>query len=433
MSSNENFAKLRELVQKQRNIIKEMQNLFIELRKATSEDEKILIPKQIELLKKELKKENNNFKEELEWVSLIKLLEKKEIIKEAIPEKKQKQYLFTGKAKIDEFKLSDLERLTLKRLKKYKKEKKEKGLQKPNPYIQISNKLFSKISNNLSKEQFFNKLHRDLARTNLQVLTSSYISAMLLSILISLVIAIFIVIFFLFFNFGVTPPFFTISQEAIGIRLAKTFWMIFLFPIFTFLILYIYPGLEKKTAKILIDQELPFATIHMSAISGAMIEPTKIFSILVSTGDYPEISKQFTKLLNQINFHGYSLVEALRITSRNSPSEKLAELLNGLATTITSGGDLPNFFDKRAESLLLDYKLDKEKHAKSAETFMDIYISVVIAAPMIFMLLLIMMSISGLGVGFSAGIISLIMSLGVAMINILFLVFLHIKGGTQGE
>ncbi len=61
---------------------------------------------------------------------------------------------------------------------------------------------------------------------------------------------------------------------------------------------------------------------------------------------------------------------------------------------------------------------------------MDIYISVVIAAPMILMLLLIMMKISGLGIGFSTGMIGLIMALGVSMINVVFLVFLNVRGST---
>jgi flagellar protein FlaJ len=208
--------------------------------------------------------------------------------------------------------------------------------------------------------------------------------------------------------------------------------MIFVFPMGTFFLLYLYPGLERKSDEGKIDQELPFATIHMASVSGSMIDPTKIFSILVSTGDYPNISKQFIKLINQINLQGESLVNSLRSTAFNSPSEKLSDLMGGLATTITSGGDLPDFFEKRAQSLMLDYRLEKEKYAKTAETFMDIYISVVIAAPMILMLLLIMMNVSGLGGGISAGSISLMMVLGVSTINFAFLIFLHIRGATKG-
>jgi flagellar protein FlaJ len=191
--------------------------------------------------------------------------------------------------------------------------------------------------------------------------------------------------------------------------------------------MYSYPSLEKKSAESAIDQELPFATIHMAAISGSMIDPSKIFSIMISTKEYPHIEKELVKLMNEINIYGYDLVSALRNIAFNSPSKKLAELFNGLATTINSGGNLPDFFNKRAETLLFEYKLEKEKSNKAAETFMDIYISVVIAAPMILMLLLMMMKISGLGLSLSTSLITLIMVLSVAVVNVVFIVFLHLK------
>ena len=131
--------------------------------------------------------------------------------------------------------------------------------------------------------------------------------------------------------------------------------------------------------------------------------------------------------MNEINIHGYNFVGALRNASFNSPSKRLSELFSGLATTINSGGDLPNFFEERSKSLLFEHRLEKEKQSKSAETWMDIYISLVVAAPMILMLLLIMMKISGLGIALSTGTITLIMVLGITIINIIFLTFLEIK------
>ena len=159
-----------------------------------------------------------------------------------------------------------------------------------------------------------------------------------------------------------------------------------------------------------------------------MINPVKIFEIIVSTEEFPYIKKEFTKLINEINVYGYDIVSALRSVAANTPSQKLTELLNGLAITINSGGDLEEFFNKRAESLLFEYKLNREKETKTAETFMDIYISVVIAAPMIFMLLLMMMKISGLGVSMSTSTLTLLIVTGVSIINVIFIGFLHLKG-----
>ena len=165
----------------------------------------------------------------------------------------------------------------------------------------------------------------------------------------------------------------------------------------------------------------------MSAISGSMIDPSKIFHIVILTKEYPYLEKEFTKLINEINIYGYDLVSALRNASDNSPSKKLSEIFTGLATTINSGGDLPDFFDKRSQTLLFEHGIEKEKKTKAAETFMDIYISVVIAAPMILMMLLMMMKISGLGLSLSTNMITLIMVMSVTIVNVVFLTFLDLK------
>lgn len=255
----------------------------------------------------------------------------------------------------------------------------------------------------------------------------TYIPVLVLNVAISLIISIFIFLFLLFFNINATFPMITPATGNIGIRILELFWIMLIIPIGTFLFMYLYPSLERKSLGSKIDMELPFAAIHMSAISGSLIDPTKIFSIISSTKEYPHLEKEFNKLLNEINIYGYDLVTALKDSAINSPSTKLSELLNGLATTITSGGSLYDFFEKRSQSLLFDYSLEKEKATKSAETFMDIYISVVIATPMIFMLLLMMIKISGLGISLSTAMISFLVAGGVSLINIFFLVFLQLK------
>jgi flagellar protein FlaJ len=136
------------------------------------------------------------------------------------------------------------------------------------------------------------------------------------------------------------------------------------------------------------------------------------------------------KVLNQVNVYGFDLVNALKNSARTTSSQKMAELFNGLATTISGGGNLVDFLDKRTETLLFDYKLEREKSTKNAETFMDIYISIVIAAPMIMMLLLILMGVSNINIGITTDVLTILMIAGVFLINLVFIVVLHLKQPT---
>jgi len=320
-----------------------------------------------------------------------------------------------------------LERSVIERLKKRKKRVLEKKEEKVSGYVKLANKIFSKISLSLYKNNTFSSLKKDLIQANLPYLPVSYISTMFLTTLLAGIIAFFVFLFFLFFNLTIKFPFVAQYTGEFMARFVKVIWILLLAPLATFFIMLVYPSSEKNYIKDRINQELPFVAIHMSAIAGSKIEPSKIFEIITLTREYPYVSREFTKIINEINIYGYNLIGAIRKTALNTSSYKLAEVLNGIATTVTSGGNLDKYFEKKAQSLLFEYRLEKEKYTRLAETFMDIYISVVIAAPMILMLLLMMIKVTGIGIKLTTQMLTMIIIGGVSFINIIFLTFLYFK------
>jgi len=442
---------LKESLSGEKGVIQEIIFLSNFLERTNDSEEKKMIISQIDSLKKSLRQSGKDIPEKLKKIILIKTLyqsqepeDKKEPMK--IESEKEKSYPkinlkkeHTIREKIEDssreirlnkpekVKLSELERDTLKRIKKIKRHVIVKKEKKPSKYIKTANKIFSNLAESYQNKAMFKNFEKDLIKANMRFIPSSYISVIFFTTLLSIIAAGIIFTFLLFFNIGPALPIITRVPENIGARFVKVLWVLIFVPLATFLLLYLYPSLEKRSIGNKISAELPFAAIHMSSIGGSISDPSKIFNIMIATHEYPYLEKEFIKLINEINIYGYDLVTALRNIASNSPSEKLSDLLNGMAITITSGGSLSEFFDKRSQSLLLDYRLEREKRTKAAETFMDIYISVVIAAPMILMLLLIMMKISGLGISLSTSAITLIMILAVSGINILFIVFLHLR------
>ena len=435
--------KLRGSFERQKKIAEEIMELSGELKNSTERGEREMISSQIKSLKKSLRKSGERVVEAAEGISVPKPLNKFQdmsltfsgsqmqpggVISSGEAEGKAKEWAETrpGLAKLGE-KVSSLEELTLKRMKKKEVKVIKKKEKKPSLYVKIASSLFYDTSMSMIKKGKFYMLRRDLIRANMEFVPANYISLIFFTTIVSFFAAILVTVFFLFFSLTASPPFIVSVEDGLGARFLKVFWILLAVPAGVILLGYFYPSMEKKSLESKINQELPFATIHMSSISNSMIEPSKIFSIIISTGEYPYLEKEFTKVFNEVNIYGYDLVTALREMAFNCPSRKLAELYNGLATTITSGGNLPEFFDKRAQALLFDHRIQMEKNSKAAETFMDIYISVVIAAPMILMLLLVMMKLSGLGVSLSTGMITLVMILGVSALNVLFLFFLQLK------
>ncbi len=297
-----------------------------------------------------------------------------------------------------------------------------------NFFAQISNNLFLKKSNALLDKGYFKNLNIDLRKGNILVLTATYVSMMLLSIGIAFIAGLILAAFFFYFKLGLTGSFIAFQEGNVIKRLGISLLIFIITPLATFAGFYFYPSMERKSLSRQIDGELPFVVIHMGSISGSGIEPTQIFKIVGLHKDYKHTRGEIRKLINQVNVYGYDLISALKNIARLTPSVRLAELFNGLSTTISSGGDLKTFFEKRAESLLLSYRLERERFTKVAETFMDIYISVVIATPMILLLLLVMVSVSGVNIGgFSIGFMTFMIVFSVAFVNVIFLWLLSLK------
>ena len=191
---------------------------------------------------------------------------------------------------------------------------------------------------------------------------------------------------------------------------------------------YTYPASEASSVQNKIAQELPFVTIHMAAIAGSNIEPTKIFKIIAASKEYPTIGTEVRKIVSQIEIYGYDLVTSLKNVAMRTSSRELSELLSGLATNISGGGELKNYLEQKSVNFLLDYKLERQKYADLAGTFMDVYISILIAAPLVLMMMFIVMNVAGLGLGSMSITTLLFLSIaGIAVANVVFLIVLNVK------
>jgi len=278
-------------------------------------------------------------------------------------------------------------------------------------FILVSNKVFRNTANNLVEKGYFDSLKLDLRKITSPFVINGYVAMMLFSTLAAFLFGIFAAILVMVLGFGIL----------------YAVLALFAIPLSAFLLFYSYPSSKRKSLEKQINQELPFVTIYMAAISTSGIEPSKIFDILASSKDYPYVQRELRKLTNYLNFYGYDLSGALKIVAKNCPSERLGQLFEGFSTAITSGGSLTEFLNKHSETLLFDYRLEREKYTKVAETFMNIYISVVIAAPMIMMMLFILMSLAQFSTGMNPTMMGILTVLAISLLNIGFLVFLNIK------
>ncbi len=447
-SLRQNIYRMKEIVRElyiftnQLNIIKNLeegQQVVINTR------EKKLLNDAILSLVAQLKILNNSFSELTQGIAFFKKLggeEKPEVHKP----KRIKKNLIQIKYKpgVDQPKIavtiSEKERqeflenlsksnLSINQLKeKFAVEKPTRGFGKSNAYAKISNRFFRPLSTKLLNKGHLEQLNQYLRKMNSPFVAGTYCSMIFFTMLLSLFASLFLTVLLLFYNLSLTFPFLSPIEESLFLRFFKIFWLVFVIPIVVGGFMYYYPKSEGKNIGARINQELPFVAIHMSAIATSGVEPVSIFNIITRSEEYRYTRKEFRKLLNLINFQGHDLVKALKKVAHSSPSTKLRELLDGLVTTITSGGSMHDYLDKHAEGLLFDYRLEREKYTKTSETFMDIYISIVIAAPMILLMLFVIMGSTGMYfLGLTTEVMSVLIILAIIVLNIGFIVFLRMK------
>jgi len=393
-------------------------------------DDKKIIEMTVTSLTSQLRILNKSVAVLLDNVSLTKEEEPKKLINITYLIGGGKEAATIGETHRKEFLTQlNLSSQALKRLKKkYKVEVKETvEYRKPSRFAKTSNQFFGELGNTLANSPNFRHLGDNLKKANMPFLLNTYISMILFTTAITFALSIFLLVFLMFFQFSLVLPFIEPAKEGLLLRVLKSSWVLIGIPAITFLGIFFYPWTERRSLEKRVNQELPFVVIHMSAIAGSGIEPSQIFKIIALSSEYPYTRQEVKKVINQVNVYGYDLVNALKNSARLTASKKLAELLSGFATSITTGTNLNEFLDKRAETLLFEYRLERERYTKVAETFMDIYISIVISAPMIMMILLVLIKVSGASFGLTIGGLTTLMILVIGLVNVMFLVFLHLK------
>ncbi len=313
---------------------------------------------------------------------------------------------------------------------KLEKEKEEIEIRNASLYVRAANFFFRGFSAELLGKGHFKDLSLAVRKSGLNLLANSYVSSLFLNIFLAFIFGLLAGIFFSFyklgFAFGVPP----ISIATIDFSIFMLIRNIIVFPLLfssiIFIASYYYPNLEASAKKSKVNDELPFAMIHMSAIAGSGVEPTKIFKLISDSAEYKEFSREARKITNKINLYGYDLLTALKEVARTTPSAKVKDLFNGMTSVISTGGDLKLYLEKKADTAMTEYKLDRRKFAEAAGTYADIYTGLLVAAPLIFGVMIAIMAPLGgklFGLGMEAvGIAGLII---IFILNIVFLIFVN--------
>ncbi len=265
---------------------------------------------------------------------------------------------------------------------------------------------------------FFGYLYNALRAANVRILSNTYVNIMILS-----TIAMSIVTFFsmLALFFILNYPIYQILMRSIIFGLVAGLLCATIF--------YTYPFVRIKERRRSTTTNLPFAINHMASVATSGVPPATMFELISGTAEYGEVAVEIKKIVDFINIFGYDLLTAMRSVASTTPSQAFKEFLEGMVSTIETGGDLERYLKQKADEATSTYQLERQRYNESISTYSDIYTGLLIAAPLFFVAALALVNLLGGTIGGMS--VDAIMALGayaaIPILNIAFLLFLQMN------
>ncbi|MCD6398844.1 MAG: type II secretion system F family protein [Candidatus Aenigmarchaeota archaeon] len=282
-------------------------------------------------------------------------------------------------------------------------------------YKKTSYNIFSDI---IEKETiYFESLKPDLKKANIKLSLREYLSIGLMTTILSFIFS-FILTFLIVLM---------IHGFSLLIKILLTISFSMVITLSTFLFFYMYPSIVVNRRRANIDFTLPFATLYLATISGSNAPVNTLFKVLADFKDYGEISREAHEINKNIEVFGMSTTEALKRASEKSPSEEFKELLWGINTTLSSGGNLSRYLHEKSIEFMQDYRRKMSEYARNMSTLLEVYVTIIIVGSIFFIVISSLMSAFGLGTSFVELIIIsqfLVIFIGLPIISLGFIFLL---------
>ena len=188
---------------------------------------------------------------------------------------------------------------------------------------------------------------------------------------------------------------------------------------------YSYPIYRADKHKRDVEDELPFTTGYMAILASAGVSPERIFHSLATLKQPLSASAEAKDVIRHINLFGMDAISALEKTASRTPSGKFKEILEGMVSTMHSGGSLAEYLRDRFRMHIKLRKLSLKKYSDTLSILSETYVVLLLTAPLLFVIMLSVMSV--LGGNMMAGLSSdmllrLITYVGIPVCAVIFLI-----------
>lgn len=250
-------------------------------------------------------------------------------------------------------------------------------------FVYLSYKLFGDVSR--AFKPYFLDIRDDLQRANINFTLEEYLSTAALTTSLTFFLeSVSLAVIFSFLGFSI------VAAILLSMTLSLTISGILLF------LFYTYPATVSKTRESKIKKILPFAVSYMATIASSKLPPIVLFKTLSRFKEYGEVTEDSKNISRDVEVFGMTFSASVKKEAKRTPSRDFRELLWGMNSVLTSGGDLEFYLKQKGDELMADYRRRIRKYSQDISLFVEIYLTLIITGSIFFIVLSsVISSISG--------------------------------------
>lgn len=144
-----------------------------------------------------------------------------------------------------------------------------------------------------------------------------------------------------------------------------------------------------------IDANLPHALSFVATLGGAGFTAQELFKQLSDQPVYGEVAAEAARITRDMDAMGRSFIEALASASQRSPSAKFKDFCQGAVTSLSSGGQLKDYFVAKSAQYSDENRQRQRSFLEGLGIVGESYVTLLVAAPLFLMVLLSVMVMFG--------------------------------------
>ena len=252
-------------------------------------------------------------------------------------------------------------------------------------YIDLSYRVFGGLTKSL--KPYFLDIKEDLRRANLNYTLEEYLSVAMFTTAITFVMEGVLLSFV--FGLLVSPLLAVILAMTLSMTISGMLFFLF----------YSYPTTASKTRNNKIKKVLPFTVSYMATIASSNVSPINIFKTLAKFKEYGELSKEAESIARDVELFGMTTSAAIKKQAKVTPSKEMRDLLYGINTIVTSGGDLAGYLKSKGDEYMNDYRRRIRKYSQDISLYVEMYLTLIITGSIFFIVLSSIISTISAGLG----------------------------------